>query len=95
MFSMFHYSILLFIQSQDYENYQQASVAPPRPEKSEDKQREIHRMTSLRVHQALMQSHNNNNNNSNKQWQQSPPEEVNNGVTNIFYIEVAGDYFPT
>ncbi|KAL4229822.1 hypothetical protein ACF0H5_010214 [Mactra antiquata] len=58
--------------SQDYENYQ-PEVSPPRSEKSDDtKQREIHRMTSLRVHQALIQSQNNNNN---KQWPQSPTEE--------------------
>ncbi|XP_053399514.1 putative protocadherin beta-18 isoform X2 [Mercenaria mercenaria] len=58
--------------SPDYENYNQ-EISPPRSEKSEDKQREIHRMTSLRVHQALIQSQNNNNNN--KQWPQSPGDE--------------------
>lgn len=48
---------------------------PPKPERAEDtKQRDIHRMTSLRVHQALIQSQHNNNNN-NKQWQQPPQEE--------------------
>lgn len=65
---------MFFFQSQDYENYNK-EVSPPRSDKSDDtKQREIHRMTSLRVHQALMQSQNNNNN---KQWPQSPTEEVN------------------
>ncbi|XP_060572155.1 protocadherin gamma-A7-like isoform X2 [Ruditapes philippinarum] len=58
--------------SQDYENFNK-EVSPSRSEKSEDKQREIHRMTSLRVHQALIQSQNNNNNN--KQWPQSPGDE--------------------
>ena len=53
---------------------------PPKPERAEDtKQRDIHRITSLRVHQALIQSqhnNNNNNNNNNKQWQQPAQEEV-------------------
>ncbi|XP_052794118.1 protocadherin gamma-C5-like isoform X1 [Mya arenaria] len=64
------------VQSPDYQNYQK-EVSPPRSEKSDDtKQREIHRMTSLRVHQALIQSHNNNNNNNSKQWPQSSQEEL-------------------
>ncbi|KAH3842809.1 hypothetical protein DPMN_116313 [Dreissena polymorpha] len=57
-----------------YENYKVSPSAPPGPDHIEDtRQREIHRMTSLRVHQALVQS--NNNNNNSKQWPQSPTEE--------------------
>ena len=70
------------LQEPPLESMQYRQVTPPpKPERVEDtKQRDIHRMTSLRVHQALIQSqqnnNNNNNNNSNKQWQHNTQEEV-------------------